>query len=703
MARVTLPIEKGYEKLVLKLIKRWQADAIRNSDGTKLNEYFENLNLKIYSTYFGTREDQEWAKNNPLEKQNIALTVKKLATDEILKINLLAPFYKEQFSINEEKKALKYMQVINVTTNKELKKSDFKYEKGVVTINKPIKFNEYRVNFFAYQDWDVTHMYNTLTNNWNVDKSIPYDPINEKTKKHILKNINDWCVKNKKVDIVRFTTFFYHFTVIYDNLARQMFGDWFGYSASCSPQMLDLFFSKKGYRITLEDIVDKGYYNNQFRIYSEKFLDYLDFVQQFVSKAAKECVDVVHKYNKKAYMFIGDNWIGTEPYGNYFKTIGLDGVVGSAECGVDIRMVSDLEGIKTKEIRFLPYLFPDTFKEGAKPHLEWEYNWYRSRRAILAKKVDRIGFGGYLSLTKKFHKYISSVEKAVKEFNEIHNFTKKEESKKPKYKIGILNAWGKIKSWQANRTGHASGNIENKSYIGILEILSGLPYNVEFINFEDVKNKEKLSEFKIILNVGLENTSFSGGHLWLQEKVIKNIREFVYEGNIFIGIGDPSYVDEKGYLLSDILGVNKEIGNTLQYSKYFNEVQKIKSLYDTIEPYLNTGLDKKYIYQVSDSLQIQQLDDQFGIEFSINNYGKGYGVYLQGLEYSIDNTRLIHNLIRYLTKEKTKYIPDNQYVEVYEFKNILAIVNNCNKKLEVNITSLGTIKLNEYELLWKKK
>ncbi|QXW65403.1 hypothetical protein KX935_06320 [Streptobacillus moniliformis] len=59
MSRVTLPIEKGCEELVLELIKLWGADAIRNSDGTKLNDFFENLDAKIYSTYFPAREDQD--------------------------------------------------------------------------------------------------------------------------------------------------------------------------------------------------------------------------------------------------------------------------------------------------------------------------------------------------------------------------------------------------------------------------------------------------------------------------------------------------------------------------------------------------------------------------------------------------------------------------------------------------------------------
>lgn len=701
MARLTLPIEKGHEELVLELIQKWKADAIRNSDGTMLNDYFENLDLEIYSTYFCIRENQEWARTHLEERQNMVLTTNKIAFDNILEIELLSEYYKEQFSINEDKEALKYLQVIDRTNNTILKKNEYIYKNGFIIIKKAQTYHEYSVNFFAYQDWDITHMYNCLTNSWTVDKSIPYDPIYKKTREHIKNDLKNWCEKHNKVDVVRFTTFFYHFTVMYDNLVRQKFGDWFGYSASCSPQLLKAFEKAKGYKLSLEDIVDNSYYNNQFRVPSQKFLDYIDFVQEYVSKLAKECVDIVHKYNKKAFMFVGDNWIGTEPYGKYFKNIGLDGVAGSAECGVDIRMVADLENI-TKEIRFLPYLFPDTFKKGAKPELEWEYNWYRSRRAILAKKVDRIGFGGYLSLAKPFPKFIKAVEKSSKEFNEIHELSPNEECIKSKYKIAILNSWGKLKSWQSNRTGHASGNIENKSYIGILEILSGLAYDIEFINFDDIKNNKKLNEFKFIINVGHQNTSFSGSYIWLDEKVQTNIREFVAKGNVFIGIGDPSFVNDKGYILKDILGVDKEIGNTLQYSKYFNKIEKNKKLFNTIND-IDTGLDKKYIYQTSSSLNIYKKDDTFGIEFSINKYQKGYGVYLQGLTYSIDNTRFIFNLLKYLTKEKTKYVSDNKYVEIYEFKNYIAIVNNSNKNIICNISNLGTIKLKKYELKWISK
>lgn len=696
MSRLTLPIEKGYEDLVLDLINLWGADAIRNSDGTKLNEFFEKLDLKIYSTYFCIREDQEWIRNNLSEMQNMALiSDRKVAFNDELEIDLMQSYYKEQLSINED--SVDYWQVIDRTINKEIDKKNWIYEKGIVKIKNVEKFHEYTVNFFANQLWDITHMYNSLTNNWNVQKSIPYDVVYENTRNHLYKHLRKWCEKNKDVDVVRFTTFFYHFSIMYNEHAKQKFGDWFGYSSSVSPKMFEEFKKNKGYDLTLEDIVDNGYYNNQFRIPSDKFLDFIDFMQNFVTSIARKCVDIVHEYNKEAIMFVGDNWIGTEPYGEYFKKMNLDGVAGSAECGVDIRMVADLDNIKIKEIRFLPYFFPDTFYEGNNPHLEWEYNWVRSRRAILAKKVDRIGFGGYLSLVSKFDKFVSAVKKSCDEFNEIHNLTFNEESIKSNNKIAILNSWGKIKSWQCNRTGHASGIKENTSYIGVLEALSGLPYDISFVNFEDIKNKEKLNKFDIIINVGEENTAFSGGYKFNDNKVLENLREFVYNGKVLIGVGDPS-VYNQDMLLKDIFGVNKEFGNTLQFSKYM-ELSK-----GSLKRKVDIGNKTRFIYQIDKNLEILQLNNEYGIEVSKNKYGKGTGIYIAGLPFSFENTKFLYDIILNSTNEKNiKYISDNCYIEVYEFSKYIALINNKNEEIVTNISNLGSITLKPYELKWIEK
>ena len=47
-----------------------------------------------------------------------------------------------------------------------------------------------------------------------------------------------------------------------------------------------------------------------------------------------------HECGKKAMMFLGDHWIGTEPFMEEFKTLGIDAVVGSVGNGSTLRLIS---------------------------------------------------------------------------------------------------------------------------------------------------------------------------------------------------------------------------------------------------------------------------------------------------------------------------------------------------------------------------
>lgn len=134
--------------------------------------------------------------------------------------------------------------------------------------------------------------------------------------------------------------------------------EWFGYSASVSPYILEQFEKWAGYPFRPEYIVDQGYHNSTFRVPSKEFRDFIEFQQREVSKLAKELVDIVHSYGKEAMMFLGDHWIGTEPFGAYFKNIGLDAVVGSVGDGVTMRMISDIKDVNYTEDACCPTLSP---------------------------------------------------------------------------------------------------------------------------------------------------------------------------------------------------------------------------------------------------------------------------------------------------------------------------------------------------------
>ena len=174
--------------------------------------------------------------------------------------------------------------------------------------------------------------------------------------------------------------------------------------------------------------------------------------------------------------------------------------------------------------------------------------------------VDRIGYGGYLSLAYKFPKFVDYIEKVTDEFRLIYDNVK---GKKPYcgLKVAILNSWGKLRSWQAYMVAHALWYKQTYSYFGILESLSGAAVDVVFLSFDDIRENGVPADVDVIITPGDAGTAFSGGEEWLDETLVTAIRKWVYEGGGFIGVGEPTAVHHGGrfFQLSDILGVDKEL------------------------------------------------------------------------------------------------------------------------------------------------
>ena len=91
--------------------------------------------------------------------------------------------------------------------------------------------------------------------------------------------------------------------------SREKYVDWYGYSASVSPYILEQFEAEVGYKFRPEYIIDQGYMNNTYRIPSKEFKDFQRFQRREVAKLAKEMVDITHECGKEAMMFLGDHWI----------------------------------------------------------------------------------------------------------------------------------------------------------------------------------------------------------------------------------------------------------------------------------------------------------------------------------------------------------------------------------------------------------
>jgi len=376
--RVTIPTDLDVVPQTLEIMKRWGADAIRDCDGTDFPAELQGQNAKIYSTYYTTRKDNAWAKANPDEVQQCyIMTGFHTATGGTLEIPLMKGISPELMEVNTRDDIKRWWEVVDRTTGAVVPTDcwDYNAETGCVVIAQPEAFHEYTVAFLAYLIWDPVHMYNAVTNNWqNFEHQITFDVRQPKTHKFTMERLRKFIADHPYVNVIRYTTFFHQFTLMFDELKREKYVDWYGYSASVSPYILEQFEKEVGYKFRPEYIVDQGYYNNQYRVPSKEFKDFQAFQRREVAALAKEMVDITHELGKEAMMFLGDHWIGTEPFMEEWKTIGVDAVVGSVGNGSTLRLISDIPGVKYTEGRFLPYFFPDTFHEGGDPVKEAKEN-----------------------------------------------------------------------------------------------------------------------------------------------------------------------------------------------------------------------------------------------------------------------------------------------------------------------------------------
>ena len=708
--RVTIPTDLDVVPETLEILKKWGADAIRDCDGTDFPQQLKDADAKIYSTYYTTRKDNAWAKANPDEVQQCyIMTGFYTAPGDTVTIPLMKGISPELMQVNTNDDIIRWWEVMDRTTGQPVPPEQWSYADGSVTVQ-AVPFHEYTVSFLAYLIWDPVHMYNATTNGWtNFEHQITFDVRQPKTHKYSMERLRKFIAEHPYVNVIRYTTFFHQFTLIFDELKREKFVDWYGYSASVSPYILNQFEQEVGYKFRPEYIIDQGYYNNQYRVPSKEFRDFQAFQRREVAKLAKEMVDITHACGCEAMMFLGDHWIGTEPFMPEFKTIGLDAVVGSVGNGSTLRLISDIEGVKYTEGRFLPYFFPDTFHEGGDPVREAKENWVTARRAILRKPIDRIGYGGYLKLALQFPEFVDYVESVCNEFRELYENIKDTTPYCVK-RVAVLNCWGKMRAWGCHMVHHALYYKQNYSYAGVIEMLSGAPFDVKFISFEDIKNDPHLLDsLDVIINVGDADTAHTGGIWWEDPEISSAIRKFVWNGGGFIGVGEPSGHPYQGHILqlASVLGVEEENGFTLNYDKYNWEEHPDHFILQDADRPIDFGEGKKNIYALEGTEVLVQRNKE--VQMAAHDFGKGRAVYISGVPYSFANSRTLYRAILWSAhseEELHTWFSSNYNVEVHAYvKNgKYCVVNNTYEPQDTTVyTTDGSsfaLHLDANEIKW---
>ena len=153
--------------------------------------------------------------------------------DGPVSIDLLASWFADQVQPDTGCDVSRWWQAHDRTTGRELPITGWSLEADgrTVTVQEALAGHVYTVSFLATQVWDPIQMYNYLTNGWGDDPSRvrekPFDVRHEATWAHVRSHLSVWLSTHPEVDVVRFTTFFYHFTLVYGTDAAERYGEHF--------------------------------------------------------------------------------------------------------------------------------------------------------------------------------------------------------------------------------------------------------------------------------------------------------------------------------------------------------------------------------------------------------------------------------------------------------------------------------------------
>ena len=296
--------------------------------------------------------------------------------------------------------------------------------------------------------------------------------------------------------------------------------------------------------------------------------------------------------------------------------------------------------------------------EGGNPTLDAKKYWNSVRRALLRVPIDRIGLGGYLHLVEGDTEFCNYIEKISDEFRLIQKYHSHGKPYVLKPKVAVLTAWGKLRAWTCS--GHYHETYRH-DLINVIESLSGLALDVEFISFDDIKNGA-LDNVDVVINAGCEGTAWSGGDYWKDAETVTRLTDWAYHGGAFIGINEPSATRgfDTFFRMAPVLGIDMDTGERICHGKWSFETKKDN-------PVLTESFTikaKENLYLIDGNAAV--LAQENGIP-TVTTYpfGKGMGIYLSSYAHSIENARALLNIILFASGEdlKQKFITSNSYTE----------------------------------------
>jgi 1,3-beta-galactosyl-N-acetylhexosamine phosphorylase len=257
----------------------------------------------------------------------------------------------------------------------------------------------------------------------------------------------------------------------------------------------------------------------------------------------------------------------------------------------------------------------------------------------------------------------------------MHAMTRDTPPHKPALRVGVLNAWGRLRSWIAREY----------AYGGMQEALSGMPVEVTFLSFADILSGGVPAYLDVLINTGDEGTAWSGGHHWRDPVVVTRIREFIRQGGGFLGVGEPSAAEYQGrfFQLMDLLGVDREVGLSKGKSKCRVRTETGHFILEDQPKTVDLGYLADFVYPWSEATQVLLQDGQ-GVRIAANQYGRGRSVYLAGFKFSWENVRLLTRALHWAAGKETElnqWFCSNLYTECGAFPQTgkCIVMNNTDR------------------------
>jgi beta-D-galactosyl-(1->4)-L-rhamnose phosphorylase len=251
----------------------------------------------------------------------------------------------------------------------------------------------------------------------------------------------------------------------------------------------------------------------------------------------------------------------------------------------------------------------------------------------------------------------------------------------------VLTAWGRLRSWICS--GHFTRGLELNE---LIESLAGLPFDVEFISFEDLLQHGVPGGVQVIINCGRAGSAWSGGRYWADPGISALLTRWVQKGGGFIGVAEPSAMPGPGQLfkLSHVLGLDRDRGERIANGKYQYAAPAPHFITANLAGAPDFGKDLSDLYVLSAGTRV--LAEQDGSPcIATHAFGRGRSVYLSGFKFTYENTRLLHRALFWAAAQEKQFPVwncSNLRTESAYFprKGKLVVINNAGTPQKTVVT-----------------